>query len=95
MFYIHYGTLIALLPFIYFSSFSVLLWKKSIYPNNPCIQIASENEVLFTTTPELIQSATAKNLSSEIYFTSGAMLRDALKNTFARSNSSFIESTKL
>lgn len=45
--------------------------------------------------PEVIQSATAKKLSREIYFTSGAMLRDTLKNTFARNNSSFIESTKL
>lgn len=45
--------------------------------------------------PEVIQSATAKKLSSEIYFISGATLRDALKNTFPRNNSSFIESTKL
>lgn len=42
--------------------------------------------------PEVTQAATAKKLTSEIYFTSSTTLRDPLKNTFARNNSSFIES---
>lgn len=50
---------------------------------------------MLTAMPEVIQSVTAKKLSSEIYFTSGAILRDTLKKTFARNNSSFIESVKL
>lgn len=45
--------------------------------------------------PEFIQSATAKKLSSEIYFASGTMIRNALKKSLARNNGSFFESTKL
>lgn len=47
--------------------------------NKPYIHIGSENEVLLTAMLEVIQSATAKKLNSEIYFSSGATLRDTLK----------------
>lgn len=95
MFYIQCGTLIAVLPLSILHHFPCFPGKSPFFTNNPCIQIAPENEVLLTAMPEVIQSATAKKLSSEIYFTSGATLGDALKNTFARNNSSFIASTKL
>jgi len=95
MFYIQCGTLITVLPICVFHSFPCFPRKNPFFTNNPCVQIAPENEVLLTAMPEVIQSATAKKLSSEIYFTSGATLRDTLRNTFAKNNSSFIESTRL
>lgn len=83
MFSIQCGILIAVLPLSILHLFPCFPRKSQFFTNNLCIHIAPENEVLLTAMPEVIQSATAKKLSHEIYFTSGATLRDTLKNTFA------------